>query len=124
MSIEGGVTLGGIDKLRAEYMERLYESPLALYTNPFLRSGWMQVTAELRRKERKCQIEALRERITGARIMASKMPPGASPFDAMKIMWEVDEVIHSPRVDGVARRHMRETCYEVMMKEFIGRDVG
>jgi hypothetical protein len=124
LAIDGGVILEGISKLQAEYMERLWESPLTIYTNPFLKAGWRQVAHDLREQERRCQQPELQERIRGARIMASKMPPGASPWDAMKAMWEIEETIHDKCIDGLARRFMREACYKVLMKEFIGRDVG
>lgn len=118
-----GMELSGLSKMQAELFERRFDSPLAVYGQPFMRDGWKQLVDELRRLERKCQIDALRERYRGARAMASKMPPGASPWDCMVCMWEVEQHTGLPIVDGVARRLLRESAYKILMR-FTGRNVG
>lgn len=119
-----GVKLEGFDKSVLEHYDRNFVSAIGVYAGPFTTVGWRQATADLKREERKCQIPALQERIMGARVMASKMPEGASPWDALTMMFELSQQYpHVTAVDGVARRYMREACDRVMRNEFIGGGV-
>jgi hypothetical protein len=119
-----GLVLQGIPKLQIEHMERTLPCPLPVFGQPFTRAGWRQTSAELRRRERKAQLPALSERYKAMRLLAAKMPDQASPWDAMVVADEFHRALKVFVFDGVARGFLRDACYKVMNREFIGRNVG
>lgn len=116
-----GLGLHGISKLQLEMFERKFDSPLAVYSHPFSRGAWRQLAAELRRRERKSGVPAMQERYSAARKLASKMPEGASPWDLLTSMWEIEQNTKLWIVDGVARRIAREAAYKILMR-YVGRN--
>ena len=118
-----GLVLSGIDKLRAEHMERTQDSPEAVYGQPFSKGAWTLVAAELRRQRMKCQTEGLMEPLDIALFTASEMPDGWTPWDAL-VHQAYSTADAFGKTDPVAQRLLREACYLALNKEFVGRQVG
>jgi hypothetical protein len=118
-----GLVLSGIDKLRAEWMERSQDSPEAVFGQPFSAGAWNLVAADLRQQRMKCQTEGLKEPLDIALFTAANMPPGWTPWDALVHQAYSCEDAFG-KSDPIAQRLLREACYLALNREFVGRQVG
>lgn len=118
-----GLKLVGIDKLRAEHMERSQESPEMVFGQPFSKGAWTLVAAELRRQRMACQTDGLKEPLDIALFTAAEMPAGWTPWDALVHQCDATAAAFG-KPNPVAQRLLREACYLALHKEFVGRQVG
>jgi len=122
--LKGGLTLSGIDKLKAEMFERNQRSPEQVYGQSFPDEAWRLVLDELRRiRSGKSMDSKAREDIDICMATAATMEGGMSPWDAL--CHQAGACVTAfGQTRPFAQMFLRESCYKVLNEEFVGRKVG
>ena len=122
--MKNGLSLSGIDKLKAEYFERKCVSPEQVFGEPFHKNAWRLVRDELVRQRRKVpERSETQNDLDICIVTAALVEGGTTPWDALVLQAECCEVQWG-KTRPNAQRLLREACYKVLNEEFLGRQVG
>ena len=122
--LKDGLKFDALSRHQANYIESLAGGIMTVIFDPLPKKAWEALDGRFRRLERKAQEPGVVKRWERIRALAKKMPDGASPWDFMKILYEVEQNTSDPFIDDVARGMFRDESYKYLMNEFGARGVG